>query len=558
MAITNTALAQAISDFIASQQDRQDEFADWLGGVVGGGPGSDGRYPLTDHEGNTVTVASPAQMEADLDELIDAGSGSAAAAAASASAAATSASTASTQAGLAATARTNAETAETNAETAQAAAESARNTAIAQATAAATSATNALASENAAELAETNAEAAEVAAEAAQAAAEAAAAAAATFDPALFAALADNETITGAWQFTSSGAGTSNAAIRIVAAVPYLGITESDQAADSQRWLYGASAGVLHISPVADAATGPQVSQGLHFTRSGLTCTEMQYDATAHDMNGTLDLSGAAVLNSTLQVLGVTEFASTLPIVRWKDTDAGTNEKNWLWYASGTQMILATATDASPGAAAASVLTFTRSGTTPSGATLTGALTMGSNSLVEGGSGNSANLYLQHNNNASSGVLIQTDSGNNLYLWNYENATIQFATNNAARVDISNTGFRVRAFGSGAISSDANGNLFVSSDERLKTDIVSFGRGLEAIRGLEPVTHRWNEESGLDAEGWYTGFIAQNVQENIPEAVGCDSRGYLTLVDRAILATIVNSIKELDARVSALRGQHKD
>ena len=46
-------------------------------------------------------------------------------------------------------------------------------------------------------------------------------------------------------------------------------------------------------------------------------------------------------------------------------------------------------------------------------------------------------------------------------------------------------------------------------------------------------------------ENTYTGFFAQNVQANIPEAVGQDDRGFLTLSDRPIIGALVNSVKEL-------------
>jgi hypothetical protein len=385
MSITNTALAQAMSDLIAHWQDFQDEHQAWLAGTVGGGPNSDGKYPLTDYLDVTTLVTCPAQLESDVESLVAGAAGYSDDAEASATAAAASAATATTQAGLAATARTGAETAETNAETAQAAAESARNTAIAQAAAAAASATAAQTAETNAETAETNAETAQAAAEAAQAFAEAAADAAAAsaieaaaFDPDLFAGLSEDETITGNWSFTAAGAGDTSAAIRLASATPYIRYRESDQAADSTDWLLGSSTMVFHIGPVTDAGTSPQTAQGIHLTRSGATCTEIQLDATALDFNGTMDLSGAAVLNSTLQVLGVTELSAALPILRFQQTGGGSNAKNWLWYASADQLNLATATDASPGSAASSFLTFTRTGTTP------GNIFFGGSSILRG------------------------------------------------------------------------------------------------------------------------------------------------------------------------------
>ena len=67
-----------------------------------------------------------------------------------------------------------------------------------------------------------------------------------------------------------------------------------------------------------------------------------------------------------------------------------------------------------------------------------------------------------------------------------------------------------------------------------------------------PITFQWNAQSGLEQEGYYSGFSAQNVQGVIPEAVGQDQKGYLTLSDRPIIAAMVNAIKALEAKNKAL------
>ena len=114
---------------------------------------------------------------------------------------------------------------------------------------------------------------------------------------------------------------------------------------------------------------------------------------------------------------------------------------------------------------------------------------------------------------------------------------------------------RFENFGAGALQTDANGNLTVSSDERLKDIEGSFDRGLEEIRTLEPIMYRWNEFSGFERETVYAGFSAQNVQDSIPEAVGEDKYGFLTLADRPILAAAVNAIKELDLDLQTLASE---
>ncbi|MDB5245384.1 MAG: hypothetical protein JWN90_489 [Parcubacteria group bacterium] len=102
------------------------------------------------------------------------------------------------------------------------------------------------------------------------------------------------------------------------------------------------------------------------------------------------------------------------------------------------------------------------------------------------------------------------------------------------------------------VTTDANGNISVSSDERLKNINGSFSRGLAEIEKLSPILYHWNATSGLDQNGQYAGFSAQNVQSAIPEAVATDNRGYLTLADRPIIAASVNAIKELAGQTGAL------
>ena len=117
-------------------------------------------------------------------------------------------------------------------------------------------------------------------------------------------------------------------------------------------------------------------------------------------------------------------------------------------------------------------------------------------------------------------------------------------TDPTQRLDV-NGGVRVRSLGTGTVQSDATGILSVSSDERLKNITANFNRGLNAVLGLQPISYKWNNISGLDMQNTYAGFSAQNVQANIPEAVGVDNKGYLTLSDRPIIAALVNSVKEL-------------
>ena len=111
---------------------------------------------------------------------------------------------------------------------------------------------------------------------------------------------------------------------------------------------------------------------------------------------------------------------------------------------------------------------------------------------------------------------------------------------------------RLVGFGAGTLQTDANGNFTVSSDERLKNIVGDFTPGLTEIEGLTPINYYWNATSGLDMTTEYSGFSAQNVQEYIPTAVATNSRGYLTLDERPIIAALVNAVKQIGSFVSGI------
>jgi len=102
-----------------------------------------------------------------------------------------------------------------------------------------------------------------------------------------------------------------------------------------------------------------------------------------------------------------------------------------------------------------------------------------------------------------------------------------------------------------------------SSDERLKTAIEPLTLGLDAIEAIEPVFFRWSEKGakhgGCDPSIVHVGFVAQNVQKAIPQAItGTEpskdgKEKYLVAEDRAVMATLVNAVKQLSAENKLLR-----
>jgi len=201
MSFTNAQLATKIADLITYWSSFNEEYSNWVGGAVDGGPNSDGEYPLTNWAGEETLLPCPALLADDVTGYVATVAASAATATAAAAAAAASETAAS---GYADTATAQAVLADADRIAAAASAATATNeavTAVAQAAAA-------LASAAAALISETNAAASEAAAATSEAAAAASAAAAAAsallVDDTLFFKLADDEVVTGATTFKAT------------------------------------------------------------------------------------------------------------------------------------------------------------------------------------------------------------------------------------------------------------------------------------------------------------------------------------------------------------------
>jgi hypothetical protein len=132
-------------------------------------------------------------------------------------------------------------------------------------------------------------------------------------------------------------------------------------------------------------------------------------------------------------------------------------------------------------------------------------------------------------------------------------STFGIANSGGTRLAINSAGsIQFNAYGAGALTTDASGNITAASDERIKSNIRPFSRGLAEILAINPILHGYTEESGLDqSRDDYAGFSAQQVQTIIPEAIGANADGMLSFSDRPVMAALVNAMKELNANLVA-------
>ena len=112
----------------------------------------------------------------------------------------------------------------------------------------------------------------------------------------------------------------------------------------------------------------------------------------------------------------------------------------------------------------------------------------------------------------------------------------------------------------GSADKPGGGSWGTFSDSRLKTVEATYDAGLDAILKLTPVRYRYKQQNamGIKDDQEHIGFVAQEVEKVIPEAVSRNSRGYLLLNNDPILWTMLNAIKQQQAEIEALtRSAHE-
>ncbi len=93
-----------------------------------------------------------------------------------------------------------------------------------------------------------------------------------------------------------------------------------------------------------------------------------------------------------------------------------------------------------------------------------------------------------------------------------------------------------------------------SSDKRLKTNIESLEYGLNEINQLNPVSFKFKSASD---DVTHLGFVAQDIQEIIPEVVQEQPNTMLGIRYDELIPILVNAIKELNEKVESLESRLK-
>ena len=90
-----------------------------------------------------------------------------------------------------------------------------------------------------------------------------------------------------------------------------------------------------------------------------------------------------------------------------------------------------------------------------------------------------------------------------------------------------------------------------SSDASLKANVNTLGSQLEVVKQLNPISFNWidTEERGNQLE---IGFIAQEVQPLVPEVIGANNDGTLTIDYPKLTAVLTKGMQEALAKIETL------
>lgn len=115
-----------------------------------------------------------------------------------------------------------------------------------------------------------------------------------------------------------------------------------------------------------------------------------------------------------------------------------------------------------------------------------------------------------------------------------------------------------------AIGWDAASNQvrYVSSDQRLKTDVQTITSSLDIINQLNGVQFKWTNRSepefqiSDDSSGPQIGLIAQQVQQVLPQIVKPNGfKDYLTVEYDKLVAVLIEAVKEQQQEINTLKSE---
>ena len=157
-------------------------------------------------------------------------------------------------------------------------------------------------------------------------------------------------------------------------------------------------------------------------------------------------------------------------------------------------------------------------------------------------------------------------TGNNcIFLGTFAQASSSSAQNETVFAGLTGKGNNTTYIGgsSGAYNQANSATWSITSDQRLKKNIVNNDVGLEKITQIQVRNFEYRlpeevtdlpQEQTIDKKGVQLGVIAQELQAVLPDCVKTQSTGVLTVDTDNLTWYFVNAIKQLKAEIDQLKG----
>ena len=285
-----------------------------------------------------------------------------------------------------------------------------------------------------------------------------------------------------------------------------------------------------------------QADNSVVLGNENVTAIYMGQDSGAIVYAGGLNIDGMAITSSELNLLsGITTIGSGIVSTVTENDNIGVRLSTSSTENHGN--IGSNAVD----------LSFSNSSSETKGAT-------GDNSFASG-------LNTTASGNVSSAIGINTIASDysSFAIGQYNNSLSSITTNgNATAFDLNNTAFvigngtasnsksdafKVLFNGDATIGKDLTikGDILVSSDARLKANIVSLGSTLAKLLLIDGKTYTMKKDGKQKI-----GLLAQDIKNVFPELVSEDDHEMLTVNYQGLIPVLINALKEQDAKISRL------
>ena len=282
-----------------------------------------------------------------------------------------------------------------------------------------------------------------------------------------------------------------------------------------------------------------QADNSVVLGNENVTAIYMGQDSGAIVYAGGLNIDGMAITSSELNLLsGITTIGSGIVSTVTENDNIGVRLSTSSTENHGN--IGSNAVD----------LSFSSSSSETKGAT-------GDNSFASG-------LNTTASGNVSSAIGINTIASDysSFAIGQYNNSLSSITTNgNATAFDLNNTAFvigngtasdaksdafKVLFNGDATIGKDLTikGDILVSSDARLKANIVSLGSTLAKLLLLDGKTYTMKKDGKQKI-----GLLAQDIKNVFPELVSEDDHEMLTVNYQGLIPVLINALKELDRKM---------